>query len=112
MANRDDRMFVVKVYYKNGKSPWALTLTKPDLTMYFENISNTLGGGGGGEIGIINEASRCNTKKQNDKNFSLIEIWLHISRKVMVRLCQIIMRLASNAYEPTWLRTYKIFVKI
>ena len=50
MANRDDRMFVVKVYYKNGKSPWALTLTKPDLTMYFENISNTLGGGGGGKL--------------------------------------------------------------
>ena len=28
-ASRDDRMFVVKVYYKDGKSPWALTLTEP-----------------------------------------------------------------------------------
>ena len=28
-ASRDDRMLVVKVYYKNGKSPWALTLAEP-----------------------------------------------------------------------------------
>ena len=28
-ASRDDRMFVVKVYYKVVKSPWALILTKP-----------------------------------------------------------------------------------
>ena len=29
VASRDYRMFVVKVYYKNRKSPWALTLTEP-----------------------------------------------------------------------------------
>ena len=28
-ASRDDKMFEVKVYYKNGKSPWALTLIEP-----------------------------------------------------------------------------------
>lgn len=28
-ASRDNRMSVVKVYYKIKKSPWALTLTEP-----------------------------------------------------------------------------------
>ena len=28
-GSRDDRMFVVKVYYKIERSPWALTLTEP-----------------------------------------------------------------------------------
>ena len=28
-ASRDNRMSVVKVYYKIEKSPWALTLTEP-----------------------------------------------------------------------------------
>ena len=28
-ASRDDGMFVMKVYWKIGKSPWALTLTEP-----------------------------------------------------------------------------------
>ena len=29
VASRDDRMFLVKVYNKNRKNPWALTLTEP-----------------------------------------------------------------------------------
>ena len=33
-ASRDDGMFVVKVYWKIGKSPWALTLTEPVLEAF------------------------------------------------------------------------------
>ena len=29
LVGRDNRMFVVKVYFKIGNSPWALTLTEP-----------------------------------------------------------------------------------